>query len=431
MYSPADEIRRGRAARKRREGMKVFSKWFFGILIAILVVISFGIGAVIVSHNSNTKSEIKALKEAGLYRLVTVEQDRKMNVASYGNLDSDEIFVPISGLGVQNFSVFMQHILEPVKEKVGAVFIDRAGCGYSDDSNHEQTVEQIVNDYRKALEKSGVEGPYILVAHEFGGVYASYWAAEYPDDIKGIIYLDATDLEMSESLTNLEPTKEQKVRSVLFKFGFQRLFYNDYYPYVSKSLTKQESVCSRALNVHSVLTKAHISELSLAKTNYNTVFENYQANNVPKVYVSSSNGFTTHKDVIKYFEYLNVQREELGLPQYYDFEQEEDMINKDLDEFLSESDKRFANTLQFAELLGNCTVTKMPGISNIYEQKTEGIKDILMDFVAVLNNVKDAEMRDYYDDFKSVNWENYKEEHENNMEESTAPTEEATEPSED
>jgi hypothetical protein len=40
-------------------------------------------------------------------------------------------------------------------------------------------------------------------------------------------------------------------------------------------------------------------------------------------------------------------------------------------------------------------------------------------------------MRDYYDDFKAVNWENYQEEHENNMAESTAPTEEATEPAED
>ena len=67
----------------------------------------------------------------------------------------------------------------------------------------------------------------------------------------------------------------------------------------------------------------------------------------------------------------------------------------------------------------------------VYEQKTEGIKDLLMDYVAVLNNVKDAKMRDCYDDFKAVNWENYQEEHENNMAESTAPTEEATEPAED
>lgn len=431
MYSPAEEIRRGKAARKRREGMKYFGKWMLGIFIAILVVVVFGVTAVVVSHNVNTKSEISALKEAGLYRLVTVETDRKMNVASYGNLESNEIFVPISGLGVQNFSVFMQHILEPVKEKVGAVFIDRAGCGYSDDSTHKQTVEQIVDDYRKALEKSGVEGPYILVAHEFGGVYASYWASQYPEDIKGIVYLDATDLEMAESLVDLQPSNEDKVRSMLFKFGFQRIFYNDYYPYVAKSLTKQESVCSRALNVHSVLTQAHLSELSLAKTNYEYVFENYEANNVPKLYVSASNGFSTNKDVIKYFEYLNVQREELGLPQYYDFEQEEEMINKDIEEFLAASDERFANTEEFATLLGNCIVTKMPGHVAIYEQKTEGIKDLLMDYVAVLNNVKDAKMRDYYDDFKAVNWENYQEEHENNMAESTAPTEEATEPAED
>ena len=37
-----------------------------------------------------------------------------------------------------------------------------------------------VEDYRKALKNSGVEGPYILMPHSIGGVYATYWCSQYP-----------------------------------------------------------------------------------------------------------------------------------------------------------------------------------------------------------------------------------------------------------
>ena len=407
----SSDLVKGRKARKRRESMKLFKKWLSGIIIAVLVVVLFGVGATIVSHKVYTDRDVELLKEAGLYNLVELPDGRKMNVASYGRQDSDAVYVAISGLGIQNFSVYLQHVAQPIKDDVMMVFVDRAGYGYSDDSTNAQTVQQVVKDYRDALEAADIEGPYILLAHEYGGVYASYWASEYPDDLDGIIYFDGTDLAMAESLQNMTITNDQKIQSVLFKFGFQRVFYDDLYDYCAKSLTQQEAECARALNVHSVMTSAQLSEKSLAKTNYESVFDDYQKNDIPKLYVSSANSFMTRKDVIKLFEFINVMHEEKSLPLFYDFEIEEDEINADMDAYIAESNERYPDTLKFAEMLGNCTVTKMPGYERIYEQKTEGLKDILTDFYAVINNVKDAEIKDVYDDFKAVNWENFQEEH--------------------
>lgn len=407
----SSDLVKGRKARKRRESMKLIKKWLSGIIIAVLVVVLLGVGATIVSHKVYTDRDVSLLKDAGLYNLVELPDGRKMNVASYGKQDSDAVYVAISGLGIQNFSVYLQHVAQPIKDDVMMVFVDRAGYGYSDDSTNAQTVQQIVKDYRDALEAADIEGPYILLAHEYGGVYASYWASEYPDDLDGIIYFDGTDLAMAESLQNMTITNDQKIQSVLFKFGFQRVFYDDLYDYCAKSLTQQEAECARALNVHSVMTSAQLSEKSLAKTNYESVFDDYQKNDIPKLYVSSANSFMTRKDVIKLFEFINVMHEEKSLPLFYDFEIEEDEINADMDAYIAESNERYPDTLKFAEMLGNCTVTKMPGYERIYEQKTEGLKDILTDFYAVINNVKDAEIKDVYDDFKAVNWENFQEEH--------------------
>jgi pimeloyl-ACP methyl ester carboxylesterase len=48
------------------------------------------------------------------------------------------------------------------------------------------------------LAKLGVDPPYLLVGHSWGGALARYHAAAYPDDIAGILYLDPTDVTLTE-----------------------------------------------------------------------------------------------------------------------------------------------------------------------------------------------------------------------------------------
>lgn len=74
------------------------------------------------------------------------------------------------------------------------VFIDRAGYGFSDDTDHEMTTESIVEDYRKALQNAGIKAPYILMPHSIGGAYANYWSSKYPDEIEAVVFVDGTQL---------------------------------------------------------------------------------------------------------------------------------------------------------------------------------------------------------------------------------------------
>jgi pimeloyl-ACP methyl ester carboxylesterase len=42
------------------------------------------------------------------------------------------------------------------------------------------------------LSKAGIEGPYVLVGHSFGGMYMQTYAASYPDEVAGVALVDSS-----------------------------------------------------------------------------------------------------------------------------------------------------------------------------------------------------------------------------------------------
>jgi pimeloyl-ACP methyl ester carboxylesterase len=50
---------------------------------------------------------------------------------------------------------------------------------------------QVAADLRALLSRAGEPGPYVLAGHSVGGPYAMVHAAEYPDDVAGLVLLDS------------------------------------------------------------------------------------------------------------------------------------------------------------------------------------------------------------------------------------------------
>lgn len=69
---------------------------------------------------------------------------------------------------------------------------DRAGQGWSDASPLPRTAENIVKDLHAMLHNANVPAPYILVGHSFGGIVVRLFASYYPDEVAGVILLDAS-----------------------------------------------------------------------------------------------------------------------------------------------------------------------------------------------------------------------------------------------
>lgn len=69
---------------------------------------------------------------------------------------------------------------------------DRAGYGGSDPGPMPRTSAQIAKELHTLLQKAGEKPPYLLVGHSFGGYNVRVFNGQYPDQVAGIVLVDAT-----------------------------------------------------------------------------------------------------------------------------------------------------------------------------------------------------------------------------------------------
>lgn len=84
-------------------------------------------------------------------------------------------------------------LVQPEISKFATVVsYDRAGFGWSSISNDKTTCKDYVNDLRLALSELNLKPPYLLVGHSYGGLIMRLFAAEYPDEVIGLVLVDST-----------------------------------------------------------------------------------------------------------------------------------------------------------------------------------------------------------------------------------------------
>jgi pimeloyl-ACP methyl ester carboxylesterase len=84
---------------------------------------------------------------------------------------------------------------------------DRAGRGYSDPAPKPRPSRLMAADLHELLARAGVAGPYVLVGHSLGGLNVRLYAAEHPDDVAGMVLVDATSEDQDRVFDLLPPGK--------------------------------------------------------------------------------------------------------------------------------------------------------------------------------------------------------------------------------
>jgi len=83
--------------------------------------------------------------------------------------------------------------LYPEIQTLGTVFsYDRPGTGGSAKPREAQYGETVIAQLRQLLKVAGVEPPFVLVGHSFGGLHANLFAREFADEVAGVLFLEAT-----------------------------------------------------------------------------------------------------------------------------------------------------------------------------------------------------------------------------------------------
>jgi pimeloyl-ACP methyl ester carboxylesterase len=106
---------------------------------------------------------------------------------------------------------------------------DRPGLAWSDSSGTPTTPAALARQLRDLLARAGLQGPFVLVGHSFGGLIVRAFAVQFPGETAGLILLDA--LHHGEWL---EPSARQqrmlrggvlfsRIGVVLASFGIVRL----------------------------------------------------------------------------------------------------------------------------------------------------------------------------------------------------------------
>ena len=106
----------------------------------------------------------------------------------------------ITESGSSSFSIEWTLVQDRVSSFTRICSYDRAGFAWSDRGPAENTVEETTDDLHRLLRAAGVAPPYLLVGHSIGGMYVRAYQRRYPEQVVGLVLVDATpeeDLEYS------------------------------------------------------------------------------------------------------------------------------------------------------------------------------------------------------------------------------------------
>jgi pimeloyl-ACP methyl ester carboxylesterase len=108
--------------------------------------------------------------------------------------------------GAGSMSSAMAWIAPAVARGTRVCVYDRAGRGWSESASGPQDANQTAADLHTLLAQADVPGPYVLAGHSFGGLYVQAFAARYPDDVAGLVLIDATPPDAFTSLPDYPTT---------------------------------------------------------------------------------------------------------------------------------------------------------------------------------------------------------------------------------
>jgi len=235
--------------------MKKFKQWSW-ILCGFLILF---LGATFMFHQVSLQRERKLLTPIG--KQVTVN-GHQMNVSITG--EGPETIVLLSGAGIASPILDFKNLSDSLSKKYKVVVVERAGYGFSEDSDHSRDVMEVLSETRQALSQAHVSGPYVIVSHSMASLESLAWQEKYPNEVKALVGLDWALPASYEDLKD-----NQALLTVAYwssKIGLLRYFPESFY-IKNPTLTETERRQYKLLAYKQLMSQAMLHESRLAKEN--------------------------------------------------------------------------------------------------------------------------------------------------------------------
>lgn len=122
----------------------------------------------------------------------------KLHIRAVG--EKNDLPTLILEAGAGNDTDVFHWITEGLKKNLRIVSYDREGKWFSESTKDSITSEFYANQLHQLLENSGEKPPYILVGHSMGGPYNQIFRDLYPNEVKGMVFLDSSHPEQWKRL---------------------------------------------------------------------------------------------------------------------------------------------------------------------------------------------------------------------------------------
>lgn len=163
------------------------------VYIISFILVGFLLFSVISIMNESNNLSKQSQNDLEKYKRenITYAKVDDLNMAAYVTGEGTHTIVLLGGSQDYFSTVSLQPLANHLAKSNRVIVLDYFGCGFSDDTTKERTVDNYVYEIRTALSSLAKNGPYILMPCEFSGLYALQYATEYPEEIEAIIALDS------------------------------------------------------------------------------------------------------------------------------------------------------------------------------------------------------------------------------------------------
>ena len=235
--------------------MKKLKKCCLGFISFVLLFLV----ATFIFHRISLEKEQASLTPVGQQVLVNGHQ---MNVYVEG--DGPETIVILSGAGIASPILDFKNVSDSLSKKYKVVIVERAGYGYSDDSNQSRDVMEVLSETRQALSQANITGPFIILSHSMASLESLAWQEKYPNEVKALVGLDWALPSSYEDLKD-----NQALLTVAYwssKIGLLRYFPESFY-IKNPTLTENERQQYKLLAYKQLISQAMLHESHLVKEN--------------------------------------------------------------------------------------------------------------------------------------------------------------------
>jgi len=203
---------------KTKRLLNGLKRFFTGLLVFLFVLSLIGT----IYQTAATEADQRKYLPPGI--LVNVN-GYKMHIYCLGEGSPTIILDHVGGGSSMDWALIQPKLAEHTR----VCAYDRAGYGWSDYNPAPRTLEQQVNELHGLLVGANEQGPFILVGHSYGARVDRVYAAKYPDEVAGLVLMDAGWLYddpryPAETLSEFE-SENKMIRTArrLSPFGVVRL----------------------------------------------------------------------------------------------------------------------------------------------------------------------------------------------------------------